>query len=320
MKTFWSHFIIKWIQKSKEAKQYSSYKLAKTYRKNLIGIKEAFKDFVLILLGIFSAAFGFKGFLLTNNFIDGGATGISLLISILTQLPLYLLIILINIPFIILGYKILGKQFAIKTAMAISGLAIVLATVNFPNITDDNLLVAIFGGFFLGAGIGFAIRGGAVIDGLEVLAIFLSRKLGTTIGDIIVLVNILIFSAAAYFLGIEIALYSMITYLAASKTLDFVIEGIEEYIGVTIISSHSEEIRLMIIDKVGRGVTIYNGKGGYGKTGEKSQVDILYTVITRLELNKLNVEIEKIDPNAFVVMHNVKDTKGGMIKKRPLKH
>ena len=195
-----------------------------------------------------------------------------------------------------------------------------MGTVDFPNVTNDNLLVSIFGGFFLGAGIGLSVRGGAVIDGTEVLAIFLSKKLGTTIGDIIIIINVLIFSAAAYFLSVEIALYSMITYLAASKTLDFIIEGIDEYIGVTIISSHNEEIRQMIINEMGRGVTVYSGKKGYGRSGETKNIDILYTVITRLELNKLNTEIEKIEPNAFVVMNSVKDTKGGMIKKRPLDH
>jgi len=240
------------------------------------------KDFLLIVIGIFSAAFGFKGFLLTNHFIDGGATGISLLISALTKIPLSYLIVGINLPFIVMGYKIVGRHFAIKTALAISGLAIVLATISFPNVTNDNLLVAIFGGFFLGAGIGFAIRGGAVIDGTEVLAIFLSRKLGTTIGDIIIVINVMIFGAAAYFLGVEVALYSMITYLAASKTLDFIVEGIEEYTGVTIISYKNEEIRRMIIDKIGRGVTVYSGKSGYGKRGEMHETDILYTVVTRL--------------------------------------
>lgn len=285
-----------------------------------IDLKRGVKNFMLIVLGIFSAAFGFKGFLLTNHFIDGGATGISLLISALTKIPLYILIICVNIPFIILAHQVMGRQFAIKTVMAIAGLALVLAFVSFPNVTDDNLLVAIFGGFFLGAGIGFAIRGGAVIDGTEVLAIFLSRKVGATIGDIIIVINVLIFGAAAYFLGVEIALYSMITYLSASKTLDFIVEGIDEYIGVTIVSSQSEEIRQMIINKMGRGVTVYTGKSGYGKRGETSDVGIIYTVITRLELNKLNTEIEKIEPDAFVVMNSVKDTKGGMIKKRPLQH
>ena len=214
----------------------------------------------------------------------------------------------------------MGKRFAIKTALAIIGLALCVAIVPFPNVTDDDLLVAIFGGFFLGAGIGLSIRGGAVIDGTEILAIFLSRKFSTTIGDIIILINIVIFSFAAYLLSIEIALYSMITYIAASKTLDFIIEGIEEYIGVTIISTQSTRIKEMIIDKLGRGVTIYKGQGGYDKNGVTKEIDIIYTVITRLELNKLNTEIEKIEPNAFIVMNSIKDIKGGMIKKRPLKH
>lgn len=307
-------------KKQQEGENYSNYQLAKKYREFLITIKRYFKDALLITVGIFSASFGFKGFLLTNHFIDGGATGISLLISALTKIPLYILIICVNIPFILLAYNVVGKQFAVKTALAIAGLSICLATVHFPNITNDNLLVAVFGGFFLGAGIGLAVRGGAVIDGTEVLAIFLSRRFGTTIGDIIIVINVLIFSVAAYFLSIEIALYSMITYLSASKTLDFIVEGIDEYVGVTIISSHSNEIRQMIIDVMGRGVTVYTGKRGYGKSGETRDVDIIYTVITRLELNKLNTEIEKIEPNAFVVMNSVKDTKGGMIKKRPLQH
>lgn len=301
-------------------KEYSNFALAKGFREFKISAKRQIKDFILICIGIFSASFGFKGFLLTNHFIDGGATGISLLISALSGMPLYILIICVNIPFIILAYKVMGRQFAIKTSVAIAGLSIVLATVTFPNVTDDNLLVAIFGGFFLGAGIGFAIRGSAVIDGTEVLAIFLSRKFGTTIGDIIIAINVIIFGAAAYFLGVEIAMYSMITYLAASKTLDFVVEGIEEYIGVTIVSSHSDAIRQMIIQTMGRGVTVYSGKRGFGKRGETNDVEIIYTVITRLELAKLSAEIEKIEPTAFVVMHSVRDTKGGMIKKRPLKH
>ncbi|MER0439317.1 YitT family protein [Emticicia sp. W12TSBA100-4] len=321
MNSLWKKIITRTtLKRPKSGERYSDYKLAKGYRELKILIRRYLKDFILITAGIFSASFGFKGFLLTNHFIDGGATGISLLISALTKIPLYYLIIGINLPFIFLGYKILGKVFALKTALAIAGLALCVGTVDFPNVTNDNLLVSIFGGFFLGAGIGLAVRGGAVIDGTEVLAIFLSKKMGTTIGDIIIIINVLIFSTAAYFLSVEIALYSMITYLAASKTLDFIIEGIDEYIGVTIISSHNEEIRQMIINEMGRGVTVYSGKKGYGKSGETKNIDILYTVITRLELNKLNTEIEKIEPNAFVVMNSVKDTKGGMIKKRPLDH
>jgi uncharacterized membrane-anchored protein YitT (DUF2179 family) len=214
----------------------------------------------------------------------------------------------------------LGRVFAIKTTLAIVFLAGALATLNFPGVTQDPFLASFFGGFFLGAGIGMAVRGGSVIDGTEVLAIFLSKKLSVTMGDVVLVFNVLIFSLAAYLLSIEVALYSMVTYLAASKTLDFFVEGIEEYIGVTIVASRSEEIRRMITEQLGRGVTIYSGKKGYGKRGENQEVEIIYTVITRLELNKLNTEIEKIEPNAFVVMNSVKDTRGGMIKKRPLKH
>jgi uncharacterized membrane-anchored protein YitT (DUF2179 family) len=304
----------------KTSQSLSSYYKAKAYLDFNLLIKRFTKDAILITIGIFSATFGFKGFLLSNKFIDGGATGISMLISSLTDIPLYVLLIVINIPFIILGYRIMGKQFAIKTTLAIIGLAICVANVEFPNVTDNQILVAIFGGFFLGAGIGFAIRGGAVIDGTEILAIHLSKKIGTTIGDIIIVINVLIFSAAMYFLSIEIALFSMVTYLSASKTLDFIIEGIDEYTGVTIVSTHYIEIKDMVINTMGRGITVYKGERGYGTRGEMGSVNILYTVITRLEMNKIKTEIQRIDPNAFVVMNSVKDTKGGMMKKKPLNH
>lgn len=318
MNLFWSRILLRKTDKS--SIELSKYRQAKMYREFWLVLRRNVKDTILIVVGIFSAAFGLKGFLLQSGFIDGGVTGISLLTSVLTEWPLAILIIVINIPFVFLGMKVLGKRFAIKTAIAIAGLSLCLALITFPEVTNDKVLVAIFGGFFLGAGIGLSIRGGAVIDGTEVLAIYLSRKIGVTIGDVIVGINVVIFSVAAYFLSVEIALYSIVTYLAASKTLDFVVEGIEEYIGVTIVSTHYDEIRQMIIEVMGRGVTVYSGKRGYGVHGSRKEVDILYSVVTRLELNKLNIEIEKIDPNAFVVMNSVKDTKGGMIKKRPFKH
>lgn len=296
----------------------SPFMFAKAFRVFRINILAHIRDMFLIALGISSAAFGLESFLLPNRFIDGGATGIAMLAAELTDLSLPLLLTVINIPFIYLGYRIISPMFAFKTAGAILLLALMLTTVTFPEVTNDKLLVAVFGGFFLGAGIGLAVRGGSVLDGTEVLALFLSRQFGATLGDIIMAVNIIVFSLAAYVLTVEAALYSMITYLAAYRTVDFVIEGIEEYIGVTIISSHYEEIRRMIIDKMGRGVTVYRGKRGYGKLNEAIDVDIIYSVITRLEIRKLNAEIEKIDPHSFVVMHSVKDTKGGMIKKRRL--
>ena len=285
-----------------------------------LSITSGLKDAFFIVSGIFSAAFGLESFLLPNRFIDGGATGISLLISEVAEVPLWALIILVNIPFLIMGYRVIGKQFAIKAVIAILGLALTLVLVTFPEVTQDRLLVAVFGGFFLGAGIGLSIRGGSVLDGTEVLAIFLSKKWGVKIGDIIILVNLVIFLAAAYLLSIEAALYSMLTYLAASRTLDFVVEGIEEYTGVTIISQKSEEMRQMIIDTMGRGLTIYNARGGYGKKGEQIEYDVIYTIITRLEIRKLHLEIEKIDKKAFVVMNSINDTKGGMVKKRLLNH
>lgn len=299
---------------------FSAYELAKGFRELRITVITFIKDLFLIIAGIFSAAFGLESFLIPNNFIDGGATGIALLINGLTNIPLSVLLLLINIPFLILGYNVISRAFAIRAAIAISGLAVVVATVHFPDITHDKLLVAVFGGFFLGAGIGMTVRGSSVLDGTEVLAIAMSRKTGLTIGDIILIINIIIFSTAAIFLSIETVLYSIITYLAASKTLDFIIEGIEEYTGITIISSHSEDIRIMVTEKLGMGVTIYKGQRGFGKNGHSAETDIVFTVITRLEIAKLRTEIEKIDPNAFVVMNSVKDTRGGMIKKRPFNH
>src|SRR3954464_8876954 len=267
MNPFWKQVVIQTVLKNKRdhAKEpYSDYDYARGFFELEVLTRSLIKDIVFMVVGVFSAAFGLESFLLPSNFIDGGVTGISLLLSAVSGIPLYWLLVAINLPFVILGYKLINKQFAVKTAISITGLAICVATVHFPEVTHDKFLVAVFGGFFLGAGIGMSIRGGAVLDGTEVLAIYLSRKLGATIGDIIIIINIIIFGAAAYFLSVEIALYSMITYLAASKTLDFIIEGIEEYTGVTIISSHSEELKKMIIEMLGRGVTVYNGKSGFG--------------------------------------------------------
>lgn len=297
----------------------SSYQKAKAYKKSVLIGKRYIIDALLLLAGIVLASFGFKGFLLKSNFIDGGISGTSLLISNLTNYPFYILVLVFNIPFVILGYYTIGKEFALKTGLAIFGLSLCLIFIDYPTITNDKLLVAIFGGLCLGAGIGLTMRGGGVIDGTEVLAVYLSKRTGLTIADIVLMINVFIFGAAALLLSTETALYSMITYFATLKMLDFIIEGVDEYIDVTIISSHCEAIRNMIINNMGRGVTVYSGKKGYGKRGEVNEVDIIYTVITRLEVNKLNMEIEKITPNAFVVMNTVKDTKGGMIKKKPFK-
>lgn len=272
------------------------------------------------MLGVLSAGFGLKSFLIPNGLVDGGAMGISLLSNRETGISLSLLIILINIPFLLLGLKQIGRIFSLKSILAIVVLALAVKLIPYPVVTDDRILVAVFGGFFLGAGIGLTIRGGAVIDGTEILAIYLNRKTSLSVGDFILIFNIMIFSVAAYLLSIEIALYSILTYLAASKTVDFILEGIEEFTGVTIISARSRQIIEMIQNDLGRGLTIYTGKKGFGKRGESSNTsDIIFTVVTRLEVNRLTNEIEKIDRNAFIVMQSIKDTKGGMVKKLPLK-
>lgn len=274
----------------------------------------------MLVAGILSAGFGLKGFLIPNKFIDGGATGISLLLTQLTPLSLSLLLILVNIPFILLGFRQISKLFALKTALAIGGLAVCVALLDYPVITEDKLLIAVFGGFFLGAGIGLAVRGGGVLDGTEVLAVFISRRTPLSIGDIILIFNIIIFSAGAYLLEVEIALYAILTYFVASKTVDFLIEGIEEYTGVTIISHRNEEISQMITTKLGAGITVYKGVSGYGKSGHVARdSNILYTVITRLEVSRLKAEIKNIDPHAFIIMNTVIDAKGGMIRKKGIK-
>ncbi len=276
-------------------------------------------DGFLIVAGMLSAGLGLKGFLLPNGFIDGGVMGISLLVSKVTGWSLSVLIVVINLPFIYLGYKQINRTFALKSLTAIAGLAICLYFIPYPTLTYDKLLVAVFGGFFLGVGIGLAMRGGGVIDGTEVLALSITRKSVLSIGDIILIINIIIFTVAAFVLSFEQALYSILTYVSAAKTVDYIISGIEEYTGVTIISERSEEIRKMITEQLGRGVTVYKGKGGYGSHGHRlTEVDIIFSVVTRLEMSTLQAEVDKIDTRAFLITHSIKDTKGGMIKKRHL--
>ena len=269
----------------------------------------------LIVCGIFSAGLGLKGFLLSSHFIDGGVTGISMLLANVLGYPLSILILIINLPFIGLGLRHIGWKFAIRSALAIAGLSLVLAFVPYPDVTPDKLLTAVFGGFFIGAGIGLAIRGGAVLDGTEIAALLISKSMHILrVGDVILLLNVVIFLAAAFFLGIEVSLYSMLTYFAASKTIDFLIHGIEEYTAITIISDKSEEIREAIIRRLSRGVTVYSGRGG--RSGLEQ--DILYCVVTRLEIGRVKNLVKEIDGAAFVVTHGLSDAEGGIIKKTTL--
>ena len=284
-----------------------------------ITIWRQIKDFIFISIGVFMASIGLKGFLLPNGFFDGGAMGISLLLELLTPMNLSVLIILVNLPFILLGARQISLSFAVKSTLAIFGLALLVHFIEFPTITADKLLIAVFGGFFLGSGIGFAIRGGAVIDGTEVLAISVSRTSSLTVGDFITVFNVFLFIVAAFFVNLETAMYSLLTYFSASKTVDFIINGVEEYLGVMIMSQYAEEIKSMISHDLGRGVTVLKSDGGYG---EKAKLlpdrKVLFCVITRLEVTRMLTEIDKIDPKAFVIQYPIKDTKGGMIKKRPL--
>lgn len=278
------------------------------------------KNMAFILAGILSAGMGLKGFLLSSHFIDGGATGISMLLSAGLNLPLSWGILLINLPFLVLGYKQMGLRFAVKSALAIAGLAVCLVVVPYPDVTPDLVLTSVFGGVFIGAGIGLAMRGGAVLDGTEILALLINRNTPLLkVSDIILILNIFIFGVAVFVLGVNQALYSILTYVSASKTLDFILNGIEQYTGVTIISERSEDIRLVVTKTLGRGVTIYKGQSGYGKRGEqREEIDIIFTVVTRLELPRLRDEVKRLDPRAFLVQHSVDDAVGGMLKRRPL--
>ncbi|WP_420459362.1 YitT family protein [Neolewinella sp.] len=275
-----------------------------------------FKDFFFILTGVALAALGLKGFLLPAHFIDGGVTGICLLLAEALGWPLALLLLVVNIPFLFLARLVIGRVFALKTIGAILLLALAVWLVEFPSLTEDRVLVAIFGGFFLGTGIGLSMRGGSVLDGTEILAIFLSRKLGTKVSDWVILINLVIFGAAAMLLSLEQALYSLLTYIVASKALDFIIDGVEEYTGVTIITDHPGDVRTMLIEEMGAGVTIFKGVGGYGVDDAARERDILYTVITRLEIRKLTLAIQEIDSDAFITMTSINDVRGGMVRKR----
>lgn len=267
---------------------------------------------VLIVLGILSAGMGLKGFLASSRFIDGGVTGISMLLAHVFHWPLPLLIVVINLPFIALGYRQIGQAFAIRSGLAIVGLSVCLLTVQYPDVTGDNLLTAVFGGFFLGVGMGLAIRGGAVLDGTDIAALLISKRSYLfRVGDVILGMNIIIFLTAARFLGVDQALYSILTYVAASKTLELLLHGVEQYNAITIISERSQGIRQAIIDTLNRGVTVYKGRGG--KTG--AEQDILLCVVTRLEIGKVVDIAQTIDKSAFVLIQPLADAKGGVLKK-----
>jgi uncharacterized membrane-anchored protein YitT (DUF2179 family)/predicted metal-dependent HD superfamily phosphohydrolase len=275
-------------------------------------------DALFIIVGVILAAFSLKGFLIPNGFFDGGITGISLLIHEIYHFDISYVIMLANLPFIIICIYAINFQYALKTFFCILLLGICLYFFPHYSITSDKLLVSIFGGFFLGAGIGLTMRAGCAIDGIEILALYTWKKTSFTITEIIMAINILIFSIAAFRFGIEVALYSMLTYFTATRTVDYVVEGLEAYVGVTIISGKSEIIKDRLVNEMGRGITIYKGERGFlpGKFEQHADCDIIFTVITRLEIRKLKNLVSEIDPRSFVFASTIKEASGGIIKRR----
>jgi len=285
-----------------------------------LGIIQQLRDAALMIAGAGLAATALDGFLVPNHFFDGGVTGMALLIHESTQLNLGLLLLILNLPLMIIGYFMVSLRFAIRMGVAVLLLAGILQIIPTLALTHDKLLISLFGGVFLGTGVGLVMRAGAALDGIEVVALYTLRRSSFTITEIILGINILIFSIAAFKFGLETALYSILTYFAATRCIDYVVEGIQAYTGVTIISSKSEVIKYQLVNTMGKGITIYKGERGFlpGKYGISNDCDIIFTVITRLELRRLKNLVAEIDPAAFVFANTIKETSGGVIKR--IKH
>lgn len=304
------------IQKQKNLEQLQSrIKQTKVHKDSPF---QYVQDFIQAVFGAALAAMALKLFLVPNHFFDGGITGISLLTHEIYHFNLGLLILIFNFPLIVLSYFTIGKRFAIRTLCCVILLGLSLLIIPDYPVTADKLLISIFGGAFLGIGIGFIMRIGAAVDGIEVLALFALRKTSFTITEIILAINIIIFSIAAFNFGIETALYSILTYFTATRCINYVVEGLQAYTGVTIVSGKSEVIKYQLVNKLGRGITIYKGERGFlpGKFDISSDCDIIFTIITRLEFRKLRNLVYEIDPAAFIFSHEIKDAAGGIIKRR----
>ncbi len=274
------------------------------------------QNIICNVLGVLCAVFAMKGFMIPNAFLDGGVTGISILLHEIYHINISLLVVVLNIGFVYLGYKYIGKTFAFQTSIAIVLLALGLLFVEVPVMTHDKLLIALFGGFFIGIGMGLVIRGGGVIDGFEIIAVFTTKKISISISEIIMIFNTIIFLIAAYKFGIETAMYSIITYFTATKMCDYVSDGIEEYIALTIIAADNEGIKNLIVNDFKKGISVYKGERGYlpGSFDVKADCDIIVTIITRLELLRIKDAIYELDPKAFMYVQSVKEAKGGVIK------
>ncbi|MFK8037311.1 MAG: YitT family protein [Crocinitomicaceae bacterium] len=278
-------------------------------------MKRVLSEVFQISIGILLASVGLKMFLLPNGFLDGGATGIAILLSELYDFDISYFLLIVSIPFLVLAWFSLSKSIFVKSVISIVALAIVIHFENFQSITDDKLLIAIFGGLFLGAGIGLTIRNGAVLDGSEILGIFIHERLGISIGKVVLLFNAILFAIAALSLSIEIAMYSILTFIVTAKVIDLMIKGFEDYVGLMIVSEKMDEINKEIIKVVGTGSTIYKGSGGFGKRGNRSDNDIIHTVINRIDIRRTYNLIESIDKNAFIIEFDVNHIKGGISTK-----
>lgn len=273
-------------------------------------------DIVYLILSVVSASFALKSFLVPNHFLDGGITGISLLLFEMYDWNLGLVLIILNIPFIVLAFMKVNRNFGIRSSLTIILIALMLYFVPFPELTHDKLLIAVFGGFFIGIGIGLAMRGGGTFDGMEVIAQLTTKKSGFSITEIILGLNMIIFIFAAIFLRVETALYAILTYVIAGQTTRYVIEGIEAYTGVTIVSANSSEIKKMLVLSLNKGITVYKGERGFMKEHFEvsNQVDIIFTIVTRLEVRRIRNIVHSIDPKAFVFTQTVREPQGGIVK------
>ena len=271
-------------------------------------------EYLQIALGILLASIGLKAFLLPNGFLDGGVTGIALLLNTQVDINVSILLILLSVPFLILGYFTVSKRIVIKSIISILGLAFFIHFENFGTITNDKLLISIFGGLFVGAGIGISIRNGSVLDGSEILGVYLNDRFGISIGRIILVFNVILFSITALVLSVEIALYSILTYIVTAKVTDLIIEGFEDFIGVTIVSKDYEAIENAIMEKLGTGMTLYKGTRGVGYSGKQEDFDIIHTIINRIDIKKMYRIVNEIDEHAFIVEFDVNTVKGGVLR------
>jgi uncharacterized membrane-anchored protein YitT (DUF2179 family) len=274
------------------------------------------QSMIYTILGLFIAVVALKGFMIPNNFIDGGVTGVSILFNKVFNIHISFLLVLFNLPFLLIGYHKMGKTFIVHSLIAIVIMASLMFFVNIPKVTEDKVLIAVFGGFLMGLGIGLVIRGGAVIDGLEIIAHYTTKRVAFTTSEIIMVFNILVILGVAIEFDIETAMYSILVYYTAMKTSDYVVDGFEEFTALNIITKDYEQVREMIVNDFGKAITVYKGERGYlpGSFEIKNDVDILMAVVTRLEIHRIKQEVYKVDPNAFFFVQSIKEVKGGTIK------